>query len=296
MLSDDDKSNAVAIGASSGEGGAASTEKPKCCVFYDMTHSNNSARIRLWLQLKGVGENVVKIRRLSMADLRKPDYERINPHKKVPAFVTDRDLCLFEASVIMLYLEDRFGHQYIDPPLLPTTSPDDRAFCHLLTRCHDLYVASPNSNQPNFSHTQGCMYLDPVESNFTPARRTMDAKTRASKLAELYQQFAWLNSQARLPFLVGDTISHADLTWFPTMVFAEFMLPKSFGWSDQILNETEVFPKLSKWYQHCIVTVPELAKVRKDILTIHQADYSNGRLALVIEDVKAHPQYKWKYM
>jgi glutathione S-transferase len=126
----------------------------KCCVFYDMTHSNNSARIRLWLQLKGVSEDVVQIKLVSMDDMRKPDYEKVNPWKKVPAFITDNGLCLFESSVIMLYLEDRFGQQYVDPPLLPPT-PDDRAFCHLLMRCHDIYVASANSNQPNFSHTQG---------------------------------------------------------------------------------------------------------------------------------------------
>jgi glutathione S-transferase len=140
------------------------------------------------------------------------------------------------------------------------------------------------------------MYLDPMETKFTPARRTMVAKTRASKLAELYQQLTWLNDQARLPFLVGDKLTHADLTWLPTMVFVEYMLPRSFGWSDQILKETTVFPKLTTWYQHCLTTVPALAKVRQDIWEIHEDDYSKGRLSGVKEDVKNHPEYKWKYM
>ena len=77
----------------------------------------------------------------------------------------------------------------------------------------------------------------------------------------------------------------------------EFMLPKSFGWSTTLLkSDDKVFPNLTMWYQHCINTHDEMARVRNDILQIHQTDYDNGRLSGVINDVQTHPEYKWKYM
>ena len=76
------------------------------CIFYDLKHSNNAARIRLWLRLKGIPDDIVERRLLSMADLRKPDYGEINPCRKVPALVTASGMNLFEASVVMGYLED----------------------------------------------------------------------------------------------------------------------------------------------------------------------------------------------
>lgn len=262
------------------------------CIFYDLKHSNNAARIRLWLRCKGIREEVVERRLLSnVADLRRPGYEEIHPGRKVPALVTSTGMQLFEGSVIMGYLEDLLPN--ITPNLILGT-PDDRAFGNLLVRCHDLYVASPNCNQPNFSHTQGCMYLDPNPTPFTPERRTMTAAVRAAKLKELFDQLCWLESQARLPYLAGN-LSHADLTWFPTFNFMEFMLPRSFGWSEDIFHETKHFPRLTLWYEHCLKD-PEFQRVREEILEDHKKAYEKGRLSGVQLDVKMHPEYKWKYM
>ncbi|CAB9526703.1 unknown protein (Partial), partial [Seminavis robusta] len=175
-----------------------------------------------------------------MSDLQSDAYSAINPGRKVPALITDTGMCLFEASVIMGYLEDRFGKSTEKTnSMFVLESPDERAFVNLLVRVHDLYIASPNCSQPNFSHTQGCMYLDPTPTPFTPARRTMDAATRAAKLAELYKQLCWLEEQAKLPFLAGHKCTHADITWFGTFCFMEFMLPISFGWSDNLFHETK---------------------------------------------------------
>lgn len=56
-------------------------------VFFDMKHSNNAARVRLWLKLKGF-ENKVDTNMLSYADLQSDEFARVNPNKKVPAFMT----------------------------------------------------------------------------------------------------------------------------------------------------------------------------------------------------------------
>lgn len=274
---------------------SSSTEKaqtPHKCVFYDMKHSNNAARIRLWLRLKNM-EHVVETKMLTHADLESESYAQINPLKKVPALVTDKGMKLFEASVILQYLEDRFG-SFGPPSLVLETTPDDRAFVNLLVRCHDLYIASPNCTQPNFSHTQGCMYLDPYETPFTPAARTMTVVVRASKLAEICKQLTWLEEEIRLPYMAGDSITHADLTWLPTATFMELLLPQVFGWSS-IFHEHDVFPKLTRWFNKCCEN-EHFCKTRNEIRETLLEQSSRGRFAPVQQEVQNHPEYKWKYM
>jgi len=266
-------------------------EPPHKCVFYDMKHSNNAARIRLWLRLKDM-EHVVETQLLTHEDLESESYAQINPLKKVPSLVTDKGLKLFEASVILQYLEDRFGG--FGPPTLILDTPDDRAFVNLLVRCHDLYIASPNCTQPNFSHTQGCLYLDPYPTPFTPAVRTMAVKVRAARLAELYKQLAWLEEQIRLPYMAGKTITHADLTWLPTATFMELLLPKVFGWSE-IFHEQETFPKLTAWFTTCLEN-KHFVQTRQEIRETLLEHESRGRFAPVRQEAEKHPEYKWKYM
>ena len=92
------------------------------------------------------------------------------------------------------------------------------------------------------------MYLSPHVTPWCSAERCMDPKTRAAKIAEIWKQLTWLEDQVQGPYLAGDEITHADITWYPTTIFMEFMLPKAFGWP-QIFHETEHFPKLTKWHQ-----------------------------------------------
>jgi glutathione S-transferase len=271
-------------------------EKSKRCIFFDMKHSNSAARIRLWLQIKGISEDIVETRMTTSADLDSPEFLKVNPLKKVPAFITDQGLPLFESSIIMGYLEDRFSTR--EPRLLLDT-PDDRALVALVVRCHDLYVASANCTQPNFSSTQGALYLDPTPTEFTPARRTMNAKTRAANVAELYKQLCWLDKTSTCaPYLVGDRITHADLTWYPTMVMIQFLVPRSIGWPTDFLARQ--FPKLDQWYSHCTNLSnqyhAQFAKIRDAILEENLKEYNKGWLKGVKEDVESHPEYIWNYI
>jgi len=145
-------------------------------------------------------------------------------------------------------------------------SPEERAFVQLLVRMHDIYIASPNCTQPNFSHTQGAMYLAPCVTKHCSAERTMDTPTRAAKMAELFKQLTWLESQVKGPYLAGDEITHADCTWFPTCIFMEFMLPRVFGWAP-IFYETETFPKITAWFQKCLEN-EHFADVRNEIYSV----------------------------
>ena len=264
---------------------------PKKCVFYDMKHSNNAARIRLWMRIKDM-HHVVETILLTHKDLESDEYQTINPLKKVPSLVTDKGLKLFEAQVILQYLEDRFGG--FGPPSLVLDTPDERALVNLIVRCHDLYIASPNSNQPHFSHTQGCMYLDPYPTPFTPEKRTMNVNTRAAKLAEMFQQLSWLEDTIQLPYMAGTKMTHADLTWFPTATFMELLLPLVFGWS-KVFHEEETFPKLTKWFHTCSDNA-HFSVTKQEIRETLLEQSSRGRFAPVRTEAQEHPEYKWKYM
>lgn len=120
----------------------------------------------------------------------------VNPLRKVPAAIDANGNNLFEASVILNYLEDKFmgylprkgvaagvddawGSSLVPRPssyaagFRPET-PEARAAVEKLVRVHDLYIASANCTQWGFTHTQGAMYLSPTRSKFTPARWGFD--------------------------------------------------------------------------------------------------------------------------
>ncbi|CAJ1924713.1 unnamed protein product [Cylindrotheca closterium] len=274
------------------DGTTSKVEPLKKGRFFDMKHSNNAARIRLWIRLKNLEESIDNIM-LTHADIEAPGYKDINPLGKVPAFITDTGIHLFEGSVILQYLEDKFEGC---TPKLVLDTPEDKAICNLIVRCHDLYIASPNCTQPNFSHIQGCMYLGSKPSAFTPASRTMTTDVRAAKLAELYQQLIWLEGIAQQPFLVGERITHADINWFPTAVFMELLLPRVFDWTP-VFHETEInkdFKRLGRWFQRCMKE-EHFAKTREEIRGTLIMHGENGRFDDVKEEAAANPQYKWKY-
>ena len=81
-----------------------------------------SHRVRIVLAEKGVTVDVAHIDPKNPA----PDLLQLNPYNTVPTLV-DRDLVLYEPSVIMEYLDERFPH----PPLLPVY-PIARAKCRLM--------------------------------------------------------------------------------------------------------------------------------------------------------------------
>lgn len=258
-------------------------------IFFDMIHSNNARRVRLWVELKGL-HFLFDTRIITYPDLQSEEFKRINPLKKVPAFITSEGHTIFESYVIMSYLEDKYG-QYGPSFMLDT--PEERAFVELLVRMHDIYIASPNSTQPGFSHTQGCMYLSPYVTEFCSAERVMKLDTRAKKLAEIWKQLTWLESQVKGPYLAGDRITHADMTWFPTAIFMEFMLPRVYEWPE-IFHETDNFPKLTTWHAKCMKN-PIFARIRGEIWDFWVGKEEAGQFKSIIEVVRADTEFKWKY-
>lgn len=262
----------------------------KKAVFYDMVHSNNAARIRLWIKCKGL-EHVIERKVLTYPDLQTSWYAAVNPLKKMPAFMTETDDCVFESHVILKYLEDKYTGEGSVASFEPDT-PEKRAFVQLLMRVHDLYIASPNCTQPGFSHSQGSMYLSPYETKWCPVVRCMDRPTRAAKLAEIWKQLRWLEEVCIGPFLAGTEMTNADFTWYPTTIFMEFMLPRVFQWPD-IFKDASCFPKLAAW--HCNLTAdPIFAQVRKDIWDFWEGKETEGQFESIKGEL-TDTNFKWKY-
>jgi RNA polymerase-associated protein len=96
--------------------------KRSAMTFFSDSNDHYCHRVRIVLAEKGVTVDIVDVTGNDPAD----DLPSYNPYNEVPTLV-DRDLSLYQADVIMEYLDERFPH----PPLLPVY-PVSRAQCRQL--------------------------------------------------------------------------------------------------------------------------------------------------------------------
>ncbi len=97
----------------------AATNKLAC---YSDPTDHYSHRVRLVLAEKGVQVDIIDVQ----AGRCPPKLAEVNPYASLPTLV-DRDLALYESTVVMEYLDERYPH----PPLLPVY-PVARANSRLL--------------------------------------------------------------------------------------------------------------------------------------------------------------------
>ena len=84
--------------------------KRSSMTFYSDGTSHYSHRVRIVLAEKGVTVETIDVD----PDNKPEDLASLNPYNTLPTLV-DRDLVLYEADIMMEYLDERFPH----PPLLP---------------------------------------------------------------------------------------------------------------------------------------------------------------------------------
>ena len=84
--------------------------KHSSMIFYSDGNDHYSQRVRLVLAEKGVAVEIIDVEPGNLPE----DLVGLNPYNSLPTLV-DRDLALYESTVIMEYLDERFPH----PPLLP---------------------------------------------------------------------------------------------------------------------------------------------------------------------------------
>ena len=118
------------------------TKRSSMTLFSD-ARDHYSHRVRMVLCEKGVTCDIVDV-----DPAHKPeDLAEINPYNSLPTLL-DRDLVLYEANVIMEYLDERFPH----PPLLPVypvARANSRLMIHRIQKdwCGlvDQILAQPNA-------------------------------------------------------------------------------------------------------------------------------------------------------
>lgn len=96
------------------------TKRSSMTLFSD-ARDHYSHRVRMVLAEKGVTVDIIDVD----PNHKPEDLAEINPYNSLPTLL-DRDLVLYEANVIMEYLDERFPH----PPLLPVY-PVQRALSRL---------------------------------------------------------------------------------------------------------------------------------------------------------------------
>ena len=84
--------------------------KRSSMTFYSDGASHYSHRVRIVLAEKGVTVETIDVD----PDNKPEDLASLNPYNNLPTLV-DRDLVLYEADIMMEYLDERFPH----PPLFP---------------------------------------------------------------------------------------------------------------------------------------------------------------------------------
>src|SRR5271155_4396455 len=197
--------------------------------LYNMNLSNFATKCRIAIYDKGAQVEIVGI---PGGNSKSPEYLKINPLAKVPAFDAD-GLIIPESEVINEYLEDKFP----TPALMPK-SPEGRAKVRTFTRFHDLYLEPP---------------LRSLFGQMNP--KTRDDKVVNEKLTELNGRLDQLDKMlAESGFANGADFSLADCAIAPTIFFAVNLLGM-FGSKPPL----EGRPKLAAWWTH-VQTRPSVKK------------------------------------
>lgn len=159
--------------------------------LWSSNHDAYSHRCRIVIREKDLGlERGIGIEMRDVDLNNKPeDLARLNPYNQVPVLV-DRDLSLYESSIICEYLDERFPH----PQLMPT-SVTEKARARLMIHKFDReYFA----------------YMDRIL-----AAKTAKANEYRGMLAE--QLLLLTQYMGKSKFLLGNEMSMADVALAPLL-------------------------------------------------------------------------------
>jgi glutathione S-transferase len=191
--------------------------------FYYGSGSPYSWRVQLVLEEKGLTYEPVLLS-FSKGEHRTPEHLARSPHGKVPA-ITDGGVTLYESTPIVEYLEER----YPDRPLLPR-DPAGRARVRIEEFEAVLYFGDA------FREVGQRVFFTPPEQRDEVKIESARAKVRA-----LLQALEARTAGERGAFLLGDTLTRADLAWLPFVEIAarggvalEDVVPSLRPWRDRM--------------------------------------------------------------
>jgi hypothetical protein len=72
----------------------------------------------------------------------------------------------------------------------------------------------------------------------------------------------------------------------------EFILPRVFGWPQDLFTSTRYLPKLAKWWAH-LTSLPVFAAMRQSILDTWISAWDAGNFTLIAKE--EDPAYQWSF-
>jgi len=225
-------------------------------TLYTMDVSNHGQRCKMLLSYLKVPETEVAVEAPSaLGGLKSEEFlTQANRHGKMPALVGE-GLAVAESDTIARFLGGTYGASgdfSPQPGSLLALKAD------VVCRHHDVYLAP----------LQGALYKE------SPRGQPFSAfGTRALALDEFEKQLAALEDlvveEGR--YLLGDAPTQADCAVFPTLVFAEFMLPLFEG------RSFALGPKLAKWWAYVCAEDEVAVATKKQMLAALEPWQARGR-------------------
>jgi glutathione S-transferase len=179
-------------------------------------------RVQLVLEEKGIPYEPVLLS-FMQGDHKKPEHLARHPHGKVPT-ISDDGVTVYESTPIVEYLEERFP----ETPLLPR-DPAARARVRMEEFEAALYFGDA------FREVGLLVFFTPPEQQDHAAIESARARLR-SLLHALESRV-----KGRAPFLLGETITRADLAWLPFVEIAarggvelDHEMPTVRAWRDRM--------------------------------------------------------------
>jgi len=171
---------------------------------------------------------------LQNGELKKTDFLAINPHGKVPTLVDD-DFVLWESSVIVEYLEER----YPDNPLLPSTLRDKTIARRMVAEVHSyLYPALRRLLELTLFRPE--VEGDPLEIK--------------QSIYDLNHQLAYFEGLFQGEHFF-ETLTVVDFALYPLLALVKRLHEKQ----PQYRSEVIIWPKLLTFMQH-IEQLPYFSK------------------------------------
>ncbi len=185
-------------------------------------------RVMLTLEVKGL-EYQSKLLEFSKGEHKAPDYLQLNPRGKVPT-LKDGDFVVYESLAMMSYLD----RKYPAPPLFGTTAEESGLIWQTISECESYFTSAGDKVVRPMFFGKGLDQVEEIQQAAATIRQEL--KALDDKLA-------------RRVWLVGETISAADIAIFPMIQLIlraaskEAAQPFNFNW----LPLAQYFPNLARW-------------------------------------------------
>jgi glutathione S-transferase/RNA polymerase-associated protein len=234
-------------------------------TLYEIPLSPYAQKVKLALLEKGIEFTTV------VPNIDAPDAEflALNPRLQVPAFV-DEDVRLFDSSVILEYIEDR----WMQAPLLPVTAAE-RARVRLLEEICDTHY-----DAVNWAVAEIMVF------------KRAEGELAGRMLAHAKQQIDELNARlerelATRPWLNGDQCGYGDLVTYPFVNGAASLgsKPPPNSRLSSWLYSMRARPSAQRVKEDIVASMPVFANRAKEVAEgVHRREYRDHRLEWMLRN------------